>query len=126
METVIVTTESQLATVIERVLVRHLEHLKQPQPEQPSTQTSYWSDLDTFDVAEAAEYLEISKSRLWKLSADGKIPCSKFFGRLKFERDDLDTWAASNSRRRGDISSVASTLAESANRKMRSKKHVSA
>jgi len=121
-EAIIVTTESQLAAIIERVMGKYVNQL---QPEQPPKRISYWSAQDEFDLDDASEYLNISKSYLWKMNADGKIPCSKVFGRLKFRKNELDAWIARKNeegKRGADISASALTLAKSANRRMRTKK----
>ena len=116
-EAIIVTTESQLATIFENVLDRFLNR-PAPEPSMPK-HTSYWSGADTFDMNEAAQYMKLSKSHLWKLTAVGKIPCSKVFGRLKFDKKELDAWLEGQGSRRGDSSSVTLSLAKSANRKLR-------
>ena len=113
----IIATESQLEAIIERALDRFLNRFE-PEPHTPK-RTSYWSGADTFDMDEAAQYLKLSKSHLWKLTAAGKIPCSKIFGRLKFDQNELDAWIEGQGSKRGDNSSVALTLAKNANRKMR-------
>jgi excisionase family DNA binding protein len=43
-------------------------------------------------VKEAAEYLRVGTSRIYKLTAAGEIPHSKQDGRLYFDRDEVDAW----------------------------------
>jgi len=116
MESVIVITESRLVELIENAVSKFFKPV-----EAVSQKPRYWSDMDTYDLEEAAEYLCLSKSYLSKLTADGKIPCSKVFGRLKFEKRDLDAWVKSKEEKRGDYSASALMLAKSANRKMKHK-----
>jgi len=93
---------------------------RQPEMEQ-HRRNSYWHSPDVYDVIGAANYLNLSKSYISQLATAGKIPCSKAFGRMKFERCDLDAWAASKIEKRGDHSSVTMALAKSAQRKLKSK-----
>ena len=79
-----------------------------------------------FGFIGAVDYLNglgfsISKSKLSKLTAEGKLPCYKFNGRIVFEKEKLDEWVASQMVTVGDTSEVALTLAKSANRKRRHK-----
>jgi excisionase family DNA binding protein len=43
-------------------------------------------------VDEAAEYLRIPKSSLYKLAKEGKIPCKKVGRHWRFHRDAIDIW----------------------------------
>ena len=95
---------------IEKILTRPIEA---PKPQR-------------FSFIGAVDYLNelgfiISKSKLSKLTADGKLPCSKFNSRLVFEKDELDEWVASQTVTVGDKPEVALTLAKSANRKINRK-----
>ena len=80
---------SQLTKVIER-LERTEAHLKK-------------KDRPLFE--EAAEYLDVSKSHLYKLTSAGEIPHFKPRGkRLYFKREDLNAWM-----RRGRVASGVET-----------------
>jgi excisionase family DNA binding protein len=43
-------------------------------------------------IAQAAEYLDWPRQRLYKLTAAGEIPHYKHEGRLLFRADELDLW----------------------------------
>jgi excisionase family DNA binding protein len=49
------------------------------------------------DVEGAAHLLGISKSKLYKMSADGKLPCYKPAGKLYFKISELKQWIESSS-----------------------------
>jgi len=78
-----------------------------------------------FDFNGTLDYLKglgytIGDSKLQKLTASGKIPCSKFNNRLVFEKSALDAWVQSQTVQVGNNSEAADlTLAKSANRKLR-------
>ncbi len=44
------------------------------------------------DVDGAARLLGISKSKLYKMTADGKLPCYKPSGKLYFKISELQHW----------------------------------
>lgn len=46
------------------------------------------------DIDEVAKYLEIDLKEIESLANSGKIPARKAGDRWKFERDKIDTWAA--------------------------------
>jgi excisionase family DNA binding protein len=45
-------------------------------------------------IGEAAQYLRISSSSLYKLAQDGRIPCQKVGRHWRFHRDTLLRWIA--------------------------------
>lgn len=47
-------------------------------------------DIMTMD--ELAEYLKISKSTLYKLATDNKLPGTKIGKRWRFHKDAIDRW----------------------------------
>jgi excisionase family DNA binding protein len=47
-------------------------------------------DIMTMD--ELAEYLKISKSTLYKLATDNKLPGQKIGKRWRFHKDAVDAW----------------------------------
>ena len=119
---VIVTTESQLAAIVQKAIRdEYSDVIQKVIRDELSSVIKGTKDAvkQTFDMDEAAQYLKLSKSHLWKLTAVGKIPCSKIFGRLKFDKRELDAWMEGQGSRRGDSSSVVLSLAKSANRKLR-------
>ena len=52
------------------------------------------SEVPVLTVDEAAEYLRIPKSSLYKLAKEGKIPCKKVGRHWRFHRDAIDMWLA--------------------------------
>ena len=49
------------------------------------------------DIAEAAEYLHISKDYLYRLAQKGEAPAFKLGSIWRFKREALDQWAESKS-----------------------------
>ena len=49
-------------------------------------------EVPILTVDEAAEYLRIPKSSLYKLAQEGKVPCQKVGRHWRFHRDAIDTW----------------------------------
>ncbi|PWB56034.1 MAG: DNA-binding protein [Anaerolineales bacterium] len=43
-------------------------------------------------IGEAAQYLRISLSSLYKLAQDGKIPCQKVGKHWRFRKEAVDRW----------------------------------
>jgi excisionase family DNA binding protein len=54
-----------------------------------ASEASPWLNIDS-----AADYLDLPKARLYKLTAQGAIPHYKQEGRLLFHRQELDDWVA--------------------------------
>lgn len=54
---------------------------------------------ELMNIEEAADFLRISTSHLYKLSAAGEIPCAKVGGRSVFRRAALLAWVESKERR---------------------------
>ena len=50
------------------------------------------NEVHVLTVDEAAEYLRIPKSSLYKLAQEGKIPCQKVGRHWRFHRDSIDSW----------------------------------
>ena len=55
------------------------------------------NEVPVLTVGEAAEYLRIPKSSLYKLAKEGKIPCQKVGRHWRFRKEAIDSWL-SNSR----------------------------
>jgi len=51
---------------------------------------------DIMTIDELAEYLKISKSTLYKLAQEGKLPAQKIGKRWRFHRATIDEWVAGN------------------------------
>ncbi len=47
---------------------------------------------DVLTIDELAEYLKISKSTLYKLAQDGKLPGQKVGRHWRFHRETIDRW----------------------------------
>ena len=50
------------------------------------------SSEDIMTIDELAEYLKISKSTLYKLAVDGKLPGQKIGKRWRFHKNAIDEW----------------------------------
>ena len=115
MDTVIVTTESRLIEIIEIAVGKFLK------VETPKAK----AEPQRFDFNGTLDYLKglgytIGDSKLQKLTAMRKIPCSKFNNRLVFERSALDAWVQSQTIQVADDSEAAALmLARSASNKLR-------
>lgn len=44
-------------------------------------------------LEEVAAYLKLSRSKIYEMSREGAIPCSKLAGRWRFSRSEVDRWA---------------------------------
>ena len=47
---------------------------------------------DVLTIQQAADYLQISQSTLYKVAQQGKIPCKKIGKRWRFHRSALAKW----------------------------------
>ena len=47
-------------------------------------------------VDEAADYLRIPKSSLYKLAQEGKVPCKKVGKHWRFHKDAIDSWLSND------------------------------
>lgn len=47
---------------------------------------------DVMTIDELAVYLQVSKSSLYKLAQDGKVPAQKVGKHWRFHREAIDTW----------------------------------
>ncbi len=55
------------------------------------------NEAPVLTVDEAAAYLRIPKSSLYKLAQEGKIPAQKVGRHWRFHRDAIDEWLVGNS-----------------------------
>ena len=46
-------------------------------------------------IQEVADYLQISREKLYKLAQQGMIPTSKIGGQWRFKRERIDKWLES-------------------------------
>lgn len=54
------------------------------------TQTG--SPPEWMTIEEVADYLKLSRSKLYNMAQRGDIPCSKVAGRWRFYRREVDEW----------------------------------
>ena len=47
-------------------------------------------------ISEAAQYLRISLSSLYKLAQEGRIPCQKVGRHWRFRKEAIDRWLEEN------------------------------
>lgn len=77
----------QLLQDLARRIAGELARQAPPQPPSGQEDRSPW-----LNIANASQYLDWPKQRLYKLTAAGAIPHYKHDGRLLFHRSELDTW----------------------------------
>ena len=49
--------------------------------------TDKWLTID-----QIADYLQVSKEKIYKTCQKGKMPASKFGGQWRFNRQEIDAW----------------------------------
>ena len=54
------------------------------------------NEVPVLTVDEAAEYLRIPKSSLYKLAQEGKVPCQKVGRHWRFHKSALEKWLGNN------------------------------
>ncbi len=114
MADIIVTSESQLVSIIENTIGKILKNPTASQNE--SSNISGIKDAVRFLNEEG---YSISKSQFAKLVAKGAIPCKKFHAKcLLFSKNELLAWAKSRCETIGQ-SDVVLTLAKAAQKKRR-------
>ena len=52
---------------------------------------------DVLTIMELSEYLKISRSTLYKLVRERKIPCQKIGRHWRFRKESIDRWLDENS-----------------------------
>lgn len=52
---------------------------------------------DVLTIGDLSVYLKISKSTLYKLVREGKIPCQKIGRHWRFHKDAIDRWLHNDS-----------------------------
>jgi excisionase family DNA binding protein len=50
------------------------------------------ADQKVFDIDQLATYLQVPKSTLYRLAAEGKIPSHKVGRHWRFRRESVDRW----------------------------------
>lgn len=78
------------------------------------------SPIETTDRCyfdDALEVTGLSKSKMYKLTASGEIPCKQFGSRLVFSRKELLEWVERKTKPKHDHSEVILAVARAANRK---------
>jgi hypothetical protein len=115
MSNIILTTPEELKAIVQDAVSGLLS--KSPVKEE--------SLPDTITLATALDLLvehgyPTSRAKVYKLTSAGAMPHRKYGNKLVFSRKELLQWAQGNTRQVGDLGSVASAIAASANRKNRS------
>ena len=67
-------------------------------------------DYEVLTIDELATYLKVSKSTLYKLAQEGKVPGQKVGKHWRFHRETIEHWLGKN---RSDVSVVQPTKLES-------------
>src|SRR5512136_809610 len=57
-------------------------------PRQEMSETT----ADVMAIREVAEYLQMSRTSLYKLAREGKIPCNKVGRRWEFRKEEIERW----------------------------------
>ena len=57
---------------------------------------------DVMTIDELSEYLQVSKSSLYKLAQDGKVPGQKVGKHWRFRKEAIDRWLDEREQRNGD------------------------
>ena len=70
------------------------------------TQTG--SPPEWMTIEEVADYLKLSRSKLYDMAQNGEIPYSKVAGRCRFYRPEVDEWMFTR-RRHAPMDSTADT-----------------
>ena len=47
---------------------------------------------DILTIAELSDYLRISRSTLYKLAQEGRVPCQKVGRHWRFRKETIDRW----------------------------------
>ncbi len=111
MTNIIVTEEDKLRAIVHEEISKILQVNQQPKTE-----------IDTMTLSGALALLTqygyiLSKAKLYKLTASGKIPCRKFGHKLVFSRNEILSWAESQTKPQHNQSEISLTLAKNARRK---------
>jgi len=111
MPTIIVTTPEELRAIVNEAIAEFL----------PKTSMKE-SPPDSITLDSAINLLKengypTSKAKIYKLTSSEEMPHLKYGNKLVFSRKELLQWAVSQTKRGGNQSEVALTLARSARRK---------
>lgn len=114
--TLIPVSLNDLEEIIKRCVREVLEEIKSNEP------NINHEVSDRTDIYGAVEETGLSKSKLYKLTMEGKIPSRKFGKQLVFSRKELKQWVENNTTSKRDIKTeVAISLAKQATRKINNK-----
>jgi len=58
-------------------------------------------EADILTIEELSKYLRVSKSTLYKLVREGRIPSQKVGRHWRFHKDNIDRWLGQDKERRG-------------------------
>jgi len=111
MSTIIVTTPEELRAIVNEAIAEFL-----PKTQLKEIKSDHIS-LDTAIELLAENGYPTSKAKIYKLTSSEDMPHLKYGNKLIFSRKELLGWAVSHTKRIGNHSEVALTLARSARRK---------
>ncbi len=55
-------------------------------------------------IEQIAEYLQVSKEKVYKLCQRGRMPASKLGGQWRFKKEIVDAWMLKNQKRKSKAS----------------------
>lgn len=73
--------------------------------------------IDRCNFNDALKITGLSKSKMYKLTSTGNIPCKQYGNRLVFSRNELLAWMETETKPKHDLSALHQVLAESAKKK---------
>lgn len=112
----IVLSPVPMEELIDRIASRIEDRLKVRAPEPPATKPDRIDNVD-----EVAEITGLSKSKIYKDSAAGLIPCSHYGPRrLVFSRRELEAWMKERTTPRSEPSSITTAARRRVERRQRS------
>jgi hypothetical protein len=111
MSTIIVTTPEELRAIVNEAIAEFLPKIQFKE-----------SSTESLTLNSAIDLLKVngyptSKAKIYKLTSSEEMPHLKYGNKLVFSRKELLQWAVSQTKRVGNHSEVALTLAKSARRK---------
>jgi predicted DNA-binding transcriptional regulator AlpA len=107
----ILTSPDEISQIVTEAVTRALNSKSESVKELP----------DRINIDGASQETGLSKSSLYKLTMDNKIPYSKFSGALVFSRKELKNWVEANTVHNTASEDIRLNLAKQANKKGRGK-----
>ncbi|MDR3705787.1 MAG: helix-turn-helix domain-containing protein [Paludibacteraceae bacterium] len=111
----IVTSQENLAMIVKNAVSEAVGVL---------TLTTKKEEKKNLSLNEALEFLfekgfRVSKSQLYKLTMENKVPCKRFGRKVIFDPQELQGWAESRVNANTEQSPITIAVAKSATRKMK-------